>query len=147
MDKEINELLKEISDAKQLIVSKKRELKSQLLKVAKERLEGAVIIVLSESCKVSKVKDVDVDDCGNLTVYISGKFMDNDGHSGLFNVPRFYRYTVDCPTGIKLSIKKLYDVVKDDNVISEFDARYKQAEKAFKNMYDKYGNCHYRRKS
>ena len=141
MDKETNELLKEISDAKNIIVSKKRELKNHLLKVAKERLEGAVIIDKIESYKVSKVKDVDVDDCGeNLTVRISGKCMDKKGHPDLFNTPRLYSYTVDKPTSIKLSIKRLYDIVKDDNVISEFDARYKQAKKAFENMYDQYGN-------
>lgn len=139
MDKEINELLKEISDAKQLIVSKKRELKTHLFKVAKERLEGSVITDMSESYKVSKVKDIDIDDCGNLTIYISGKCMDNSGYPGLFNTPRLWSYTVDSPTRIRLSIKSLYDVVKDDNVISEFDARYKQAKKAHENMYDQYG--------
>ena len=139
MDKEINVLLKEISDAKQLIVSKKRELKSQLLKVVKERLEGAVIVDASESYKVSKVKDIDIDDSENLTVCISGKSMDNDENSWLFNTPRLYIHTVDNPIRINLSIKRLYDIVKDDNVISEFDTRYKQVEKAFKNMYDQYG--------
>ena len=139
MDKEINNLLKEISDAKQLIISKKRELKNHLLKVVKERLEGAVITDTFVSYKVSKVKDIDIDDSENLTVCISGKSMDNDENSWLFNTPRLYTHTIDNPIRINLSIKRLYDIVKDDNVISEFDARYKQAKKAFENMYDQYG--------
>lgn len=140
MDKETNELLKEISDAKNIIVSKKQELKSHLFKVAKERLEGSVINEKTESYKVSKVKDVDIDDCGNVTVSISGKCMDNEGYPGLFNTPRLYSYTVDGPTRIKFSIKSLYDVVKDDNVIFEFDERFKQAKKVQEMMYDQYGN-------
>lgn len=140
MDKEINELLKEISDAKRLVVSKKQELKSHLLKVAKERLEGAVITVKTESYKVSKVKDVDIDDCGNLTVSISGKCIDNVGDPVLLNTPRLYSYTVDKPTKIKLSLKSLYDVVKDDNVIYDFDARYKHAKKVQEMLRDQYGN-------
>lgn len=135
MDKEINNLLKEISDAKQLIISKKRELKNHLLKVVKERLEGAVITDTFVSYKVSKVKDIDIDDSENLTVCISSKSMDNDENSWLFNTPRLYSHTVDNSIRINLSIKRLYDIVKDDNVISEFDTRYKQAKKAFENMY------------
>ena len=140
MDKETNELLKEISDAKNIIVSKKRELKNHLLKVAKERLEGAVITDKTESYKVSKVKDVDIDDCGNLTVSISGKCIDKKGHPDIFNTPRLYSYTVDKPTSIKLSIKRLYDIVKDDNVISEFNEKFKQAKKLQEMMRDQYGH-------
>ena len=92
---------------KNIIVSKKRELTNHLLKVAKERLEGAVITDKTESYKVSKVKDVDIDDCGNLTVSISGKCIDKKGHPDIFNTPRLYSYTVDKPTSIKLSIKRL----------------------------------------
>lgn len=139
MDKELDELVKEISDAKKLIVSKKQELKKYLLKVAKERLEGAIITDTYESYKVSKVKDLDTDDCENLTVYISGKCMDNEGYPGLFNVPRLYTYTVDHPRRIRLSIKRLYDIVKDENAVSEFDTRYKEAKKAFEMMSDQYG--------